>query len=674
MGRWKKLRALEAAARTGDAMARAEIARAAREQATTQSVLNAIQSLTKTGAGAALQGYDVLTSGMAEQALAGGPGIEDVEAPDFTQDPLGAMSSFIQNLPRGTAREKASLMAAERAPQAFAQKLPLVAQKIEEDRNLDPARVAYDVLSKDPVISSLPEQRREAMSAQAAQQVQDDLLRRQRDQETYEIDRALKFQKLQPKAEKPDAEQIADIIATNLDPRAVELRDQLSAVDDPEAYENSYQVIKSQVESLLPDDVEADSSLGMSITSKALEKLLSGVRKKPMDQGHVIKFVAEASMYEELAELDELRKDANFSPDIGRVLENLIADELKTPLVNVGDVAKLVKRLENKVELTPAQENYVAKALEIRFHVAQAKVDGIPSDKDMNNVLEFALTPWETDEVWNRRFGQTLSDISKRFEMKVNAFNSVRMVPKDIIQAKNRVSSYAEKFLQEQEDGPQYRKPSGEMEDVEEAVAESVSRAAGIVGGAARKVIGGALDGINGKPEEKAKNQMIIVELKGEKRMFTPEKLEQFEKTFGVKLKRLGTVDEPAPAAPAAEPAPAAPAAVPEAGAQTPAATTPGGEDSSTEIGPNAPNYGKAVEALNLIRSGGFTVKDAEPGGKKYDDPFPGLQLNPIVERAVAQNIFNYNTEQIIEILQQLLNKTIKDEEAIYLMTEAANE
>ena len=659
MGRWKKLRALEAAARTGDAMARAEIARAAREQATTQSVLNAIQSLTKTGAGAALQGYDVLTSGMAEQALAGGPGIEDVEVPDLTQDPLGAVSSFIQNLPRGTAREKASRMAAERAPQAFAQKLPLVAKKVEEDWDLDPALVASDVLSQDPVISLLPEQQREAMSAQAAQQVQDELLRRQREQETYDLDRLLKLKKIQPEAEKPDAGQIADVIATNLRTSAVAMRDQLSAFDDLETYNKSFNDIKSQVENMLPKGVEADSSLGMEITSKALDKLLSGVKKKEMDPANVIKFATEASMYEELAELDKLRKDANFSPDTGQVLENLIAEELKTPILDIGPMSKLIARLKNRVTLTPAQQAYLAKALEIRFHVAQAKVDGIPSDRDMNNVLEFALTPWDTDEVWNRRFGQTLSDISKRFEMKVNALNSVRMVPKPIIQSRNRVSSYAEKFLQEQEDGPQYRTPAGEMEDVEKAVAESISRAAGIASGAAKKVISGALDSITDRPKEKAKNQRIKVRFKGQEKLFKPEEVERFQKAFGEELEVLGTVDEPAPAAPTPAPAPAAP---------TPGAPTPGVEDSSPKIGPEAPNYQKAVEALNLLRGNVRDIKDVEIGGKEHDDPFTGLNLNKEVERAVAKNIFTYDEEYIIQLLQQLLNKTISGKDAIDLI------
>jgi hypothetical protein len=61
-------------------------------------------------------------------------------------------------------------------------------------------------------------------------------------------------------------------------------------------------------------------------------------------------------------------------------------------------------------------------------------------------------------------------------------------------------------------------------------------------------------------------------------------------------------------------------------------------------------------------------VEDAEPGGKKYDDPFPGLPLDREVERTVAQNILRYDEEYIIQLLQQLLNKTISDEDAIKLI------
>lgn len=67
-------------------------------------------------------------------------------------------------------------------------------------------------------------------------------------------------------------------------------------------------------------------------------------------------------------------------------------------------------------------------------------------------------------------------------------------------------------------------------------------------------------------------------------------------------------------------------------------------------------------------------MEDAEPGGKDYEDPFPGLRLSPRVERAVAQNILRYDQRDIIETLQQLINGTIRDEQVIYLMTGAANE
>jgi len=467
MATWKRLRALEAAARAGDAAARRELARAAREQQTLQATLGAVDKLI----GVAPQLSEAYSQSIAQDILSGK---EAAGAPTPKEDDiLGQIGAFIREPWRAQGEKMARSQAAQMAPQELAKIRPLLRQefgkeavpldtpearqqvsKEEFERRISAAREPEqrmrDEIQKAVPLTLLPEQQREAMVAGEMQRFQ------REEEEKAKEDAMLSAQiaKLAPGAPsvslpKPsDVNAMAGAVVGSTAGRVQALQQKLNSTDEnirAKAFEDLSTIIDDSVNSLtMPDGSELPDVWKQAAKGKSIQDISKSLELPALNATEVSNLSTTITVIDELHELNDLRDTVGWNPKQEQILRDAFAQGQNAPL-GLNEIIKTYNNLKNRTEFTPGQRAFFDKSMAIlvRLTNAEYKGSGSVSNQERNALAPYLATPWTTGPEWKAKYNLLIRDIGRKFATTTLALAATNRFDQNII---DRANLYAEVF------------------------------------------------------------------------------------------------------------------------------------------------------------------------------------------------------------------------------------
>jgi hypothetical protein len=486
MATWKRLRALEAAARAGDAAARRELARAAREQQTLQATLGAVDRLVA----AAPQLSQAYSSAIAEDILSG------KEAPGAPKpgedDILGQIGAFIREPWRAQGEKMARAQAAQMAPQELAKIRPLLREEFgkgvipgtsreytpQEKADLALGAVGDVASGKDvmPVPSRMPgtetttpqqriraeversrplslldEQQRQAMVAGEMQRFQ-----REAEEQAKE-DQLLQAQvaKLAPKVPaaslpKPgEVKAVAGAISAGATQKAQKLQQKLNSTNDKireKAFGELSQILDEQVNDMtMPNGEPIPDVLRAAAKNEAISQISKSLKLDELNPSEVSTLATTVNAIDQIVELDKMRKEVKWSPGQLQIIEQAFAQGQNLPL-SAGEIIKTFNRIENQLNMTAAQRAYFDKAMNLQVQLTNAeyKGTGAISNQEREALMPYLLSPWTDQDQWDAKVTTTLRGIASKFSTMTLAFASTNRFDQKIIDAAQRYSTLFE--------------------------------------------------------------------------------------------------------------------------------------------------------------------------------------------------------------------------------------
>jgi hypothetical protein len=464
MATWKELRALQAAQQAAEAQRQTEARRGQREAQTWQQVLGTVDQLI----GLAPQAIGAYETSEAQKVLAGERPLER-EKP---KDVLEGIAQFISSPFEGGVQRRAKAMAGEMAPAELAKLQPLTTQAVQHRltdgvQPLDkrearkqispeefekrisramPVDAAREILERSPALRLLPEREREAMAVGEAQRVQAEQAaaasasaEAERKARLTEADIALKEAKANDIKLKGSNAKAVDMFSAPLASLASELaiaeREGLTSTDVGRTLSSRRVIIDAMDNSLREMGQDPSSPSAQEAKQRALNAALKNIGMKELPPGEVQKLTNLSGTMKNLMTLDALREKAGWNPKKAEIIKQRIAERIRTPIVDIGQLLELATDVQNRALLSADELAFLnfAKVMQNRMALAEFAGTGAVGQKEADRVIPFVLNPWTTDVEWEKDFSIALQNMASQFGHSVRNQRSLYQVPQQLV-------------------------------------------------------------------------------------------------------------------------------------------------------------------------------------------------------------------------------------------------
>ena len=494
----KRALELQAAARLAESQRQRELAKAQREQRTTEQILGLVEDLI----GAAPQVVGGLQDIQAQQVLAGEKPLP--EQKPKSDDILENIGRFITDPFDAGVRQRVTQMAQEQkgarlqaaepllreaiqkpgvkqpakfkgepevlgAPYADfgAVKEPGVPYAMEPEVKFTPREAAMKQLMRDPALAMLPEREREAAIAGLQQRMTAEQAAAEREAKKAQMEEklfGLKEKELKLKISEQEAKKsekdikpenvnvVADAIYNNISSFAISNSDDLNSTDEG-VRSAAFDKLRNEAETFLQlnlrdssgRQIPVNSPLAQAAVARSMATAMKDVAKDKL-QPQIIQDIAnEANAISSLIELDAERNLVQFSPKEKQVIEQLLVENVNLPL-NMDDIARAYAAAN--LRLDPAQDSnkfaWLNKAQKLRQRLVTAEYKGTGSIavQERQAIAPYVLTPWLSEEQWDVQFRSQLRDMAKKYSTTTRALAEAYQVPSEQLKEADMIAKY----------------------------------------------------------------------------------------------------------------------------------------------------------------------------------------------------------------------------------------